>query len=60
MEMENVPSPSDQSRSSGNIEITSANPQEDQIDDNRDKDAGISSIKVDIYLLYAFPLLLYF
>ena len=49
----------DRSQSFDNSE-TSANPQEDQNDDNRNKDAGISSIKVDIYLLYAFPLLLDF
>ena len=49
----------DRSRSFDKIEITSANPQEDQTDDNRDKDTGISLlIKVDIYLLHAFPLLL--
>ena len=33
---------------------TSANPQKEQPDDNRDEDAGISLIKVDIILLYAF------
>ena len=58
MEMRNV-------WSSDNIETTSANPQEDQTDDNRarlsiwysrDKDTGISLMEVDIYLLNAFPL----
>ena len=59
MEIGNVSSLGDRSQSFDNSE-TSANPQEDQNDDDRNKDAGISSIKVDIYLLYAFPLLLYF
>ena len=54
MEIGIVSSLSDRSRSSDNIEITSVNPQEDQTDDNRDEDAGISLIKVDIILLYAF------
>ena len=59
MDMGNVSSLGDRSRSFDKIEITSANPQEDQTDDNRDKDTGISLlIKVDIYLLHAFPLLL--
>ena len=49
--MENVSSLGDQSRSSDNIETTSANPQEEQPDDNRDEDAGISLIKVDIFFL---------
>ena len=60
MEMENVSSLGDQSRSSDNIETTSANPQEEQPDDNRDEDAGISLIKVDIFLLYAFQITLDF
>ena len=46
----------DRSQSSDNIETTSVNPQEDQTDDNRDKDTGISLIKVDIYLLRAISL----
>ena len=46
----------DRSQSSDNIETTSVNPQEDQTDDNRDKDTGISLIKVDIFLLYAFQI----
>ena len=50
----------DRSRSFDKIEITSANPQEDQTDDNRDKDTGISLIKVDIFLLYAFQITLDF
>ena len=59
MEMGNMSSLVDRSQSSDNIETTSVNPQEDQTDDNRDKDTGISLlIKVDIYLLHAFPLLL--
>ena len=59
MEMENVSSPSlgDQNRSSDYIETTSANPQEEQPDDNRDEDAGISLIKVDIFFLMLFKFL---
>ena len=38
------------------LETTSANPQEDQTDENRDEDTGISLIKVDIHLLHAFLL----
>ena len=57
MEMENVSSLGDQSRSSDNIETTSANPQEEQPDDNRDEDAGISLIKVDIFFLMLFKFL---
>ncbi len=56
MEMGNVSFLGDRSRSSDNIETTSANPQEDQTDDNSDRDTGISLIKVDIYLLYAVSL----
>ena len=55
--MENVSSLGDQSRSSDNIETTSANPQEEQPDDNRDEDAGISLIKVDIFFLMLFKFL---
>ena len=47
----------DRSRSSDNIETTSVNPQEDQTDDNRDKDTGISLIKVDIFFLMLFKFL---
>ena len=44
MEMKNVSSLGDQSQSSDNIETTSANPQEEQPDDNTDKDTSISLI----------------
>ena len=42
--MGNMSSLGYRSRSSDNIETTSGNPQEDQTDDNRDKDTGISYI----------------
>ena len=55
MDMGNVSSLDDRSQSF-ELETTSANPQEDQTDENRDEDTGISLIKVDIHLLHAFLL----